>query len=240
MSENDWRSFLDLMAREGDRQRPVMSSQVDADLRASVLPVDGGSYAARLESPDAMQADLTELLLRLFEDAAAQQSDTCETPNGHDMFGVPNMFQAGSESTHCESDMSRSPDLNEYCRSFRQPASCDPPRLNLLEALRIRSPEDELRVVTVRKVHKLGFKSQMFLKQYFSRYGSVEDVVLLPMRSRPKPMADGTVRGNRPSSMGFVVMSSAHAAREALKMPLQEIRGWPIEVRPFIRPSDRS
>jgi hypothetical protein len=229
MSEEDWRSFFDLMARQQETN-PVMSSQ---GRPSTISPAE--NYAESLGSPDAMQADLTELLMRLFNDAAAQQSESCETPSGQDLFGISPMF--GSESTICESDIStRTPDLIEFCN---RTGAAEPPRLNLLEALRIRSPEDEQRVITVRKVHKLGFKSQMFLKQYFSRYGHVEDVVLLPMRSRPKPMADGSIRGNRPSSMGFVVMSSPQAARAALLSPVQEIRGWPIEVRPFIRPSDR-
>ena len=113
------------------------------------------------------------------------------------------------------------------------------PRLNLLEALNINSPSDEEKVITVRKVHKLGFRSQAILRRFFSKYGTVDDVVLLPMRARPKPGADGLTRGARPSSMGFVVMSSSHAAQAALRIPLQEIHGWPIEVRAFVRPSER-
>ena len=113
------------------------------------------------------------------------------------------------------------------------------PRLNLLQALHINSPSDEDKVITVRKVHKLGFRSQALLRRYFSKYGTVDDVVLLPMRARPKPGADGMTRGARPSSMGFVVMASTSAAQAALRIPLQEINGWPIEVRAFVRPSER-
>ena len=117
--------------------------------------------------------------------------------------------------------------------------SSETPRLNLLEALGILSPADELRIVTVRRVHKLGFKSALILRQFFARFGQVIDVVLLPMRSRPKASADGNLRGARPSSMGFIVMSSAAEAQVALKQPTIEIKGWPIEVRAFVRPADR-
>ena len=115
----------------------------------------------------------------------------------------------------------------------------DSPRLNLLQALNIKTPADEAKVITVRKVHKLGFRSQIILRRFFSKFGHVEDVVLLPMRARPKPGADGIIRGARPSSMGFVVMSAASAAQVALRTPLQEINGWPVEVRAFVRPSER-
>ena len=113
------------------------------------------------------------------------------------------------------------------------------PRLNLLQALNITTPADEEKVVTVRKVHKLGFRSQNILRRHFSRYGSVADVVLLPMRARPKASADGITRGARPSSMGFVVMQTATAAQAALRTPVQEVHGWPIEVRAFVRPAER-
>jgi hypothetical protein len=109
------------------------------------------------------------------------------------------------------------------------------PRLNLLEALNIKSAEDEDKVITVRKVHKLGFKSASLLEQHFSRYGQVNNVVLLPMRARPKE----TNRGIRPSSMGFVVMATKSQAANALREPTQSVRGWPIEVKPFVRPSDK-
>jgi hypothetical protein len=114
------------------------------------------------------------------------------------------------------------------------------PRLNLLEALRISDAQDEAKVVTVRKVHKLGFRSAHFLRVHFQQFGPVEDVVLLPMRARPKPGPDGSLRSARPSSMGFVVFASRPAALAALSHgATHDIRGWPVEVRAFVRPKDR-
>lgn len=115
------------------------------------------------------------------------------------------------------------------------------PRMNLLEALSVQSEEDCLRIVTVRKCHKLGFKSHIALKQYFSRFGKVDRVVLLPMRAKPKNAMDG--RGNRPSSMGFVVMETKEGAERILSFNnscgIHEIKGWPIEVRNFVKPADK-
>ena len=113
--------------------------------------------------------------------------------------------------------------------------------MNLLEALSVQSEEDCLRIVTVRKCHKLGFKSHIALKQYFSRFGKVDRVVLLPMRAKPKNAMDG--RGNRPSSMGFVVMETKEGAERILSFNnscgIHEIKGWPIEVRNFVKPADK-
>lgn len=120
-------------------------------------------------------------------------------------------------------------------------AEDDAPRMNLLEALNVQSDEDCQRIVTVRKCHKLGFKSHIALKQYFSRFGKVERVVLLPMRAKPKNAMDG--RGNRPSSMGFVVMETKEGADRILSFNnscgIHEIKGWPIEVRNFVKPADK-
>jgi len=117
----------------------------------------------------------------------------------------------------------------------------DAPRMNLLEALNVRSDDDCPRIVTVRKCHKLGFKSHIHLRQYFARFGKVERVVLLPMRAKPKSTIDG--RGNRPSSMGFVVMESRDSVEKILNhnnsCGVHEIKGWPIEVRNFVKPADR-
>jgi len=121
-------------------------------------------------------------------------------------------------------------------------SSDEPPRMNLLEALNVQSDEDCGRIVTVRKCHKLGFKSHIHLRQYFSRFGRVDRVVLLPMRAKPKHAMDG--RGNRPSSMGFVVMDTKDGADRILSYNnfcgIHEIKGWPIEVRNFVKPADKA
>jgi len=115
------------------------------------------------------------------------------------------------------------------------------PRMNLLEALNVQSDDDIRRIITVRKCHKLGFKSHVFLKQYFQRFGKVERVVLLPMRAKPR---HGDLnRGNRPSSMGFVVMENEDLVKKVLEFDnasgVHIIKGWPIEVRNFVRPADK-
>jgi hypothetical protein len=113
--------------------------------------------------------------------------------------------------------------------------------MNLLEALNVQSDADCQRIITVRKCHKLGFKSHVHLRQYFSKFGRVERVVLLPMRAKPKNTMEG--RGSRPSSMGFVVMESRDVVEAVLGFNnasgIHDIKGWPIEVRNFVKPVDK-
>ena len=134
-------------------------------------------------------------------------------------------------------------DVPSSSRGFDE--SADQPRMNLLEALDVKSDDDVRRIITVRKCHKLGFKSHVFLKQYFAKFGKVERVVLLPMRAKVQPPSMGGTnsRGNRPSSMGFVVFENESTVETVLKFDKSSgvhiIKGWPIEVRNFVRPADR-
>lgn len=107
------------------------------------------------------------------------------------------------------------------------------PRMNLLDALNVGPNDDISHIVTVRKCHKLGFKSNIFLKQYFSKFGKVDRVVLLPMRTKQLN------KGNRPSSMGFVVFENSDIVSRVLDTPTHMIKGWPIEVRNFVKPADK-
>lgn len=109
----------------------------------------------------------------------------------------------------------------------------DTPRMNLLDALNVHPGDSIDHIVTVRKCHKLGFKSNVHLKQYFSKYGKVDRVVLLPMRIKQLN------KGNRPSSMGFVVFESPQVAARVLQLETHTVKGWPIEVRTFVKPADK-
>lgn len=150
---------------------------------------------------------------------------------------------AGAAATAVQVSSSRVVDESVSSAAVTSTAD-EEPRMNLLEALNVQSDEDVVRIVTVRKCHKLGFKSHIFLKQYFSRFGKVERVVLLPMRAKPNTGGASTdTRGNRPSSMGFVVMEKSDMVDKILSFDncsgVHIIKGWPIEVRNFVKPADR-
>ena len=103
---------------------------------------------------------------------------------------------------------------------------------NLAGLLSILDEHDENLVITVRKIHRLGFKSARALRKHFQQFGNVEKVLLLP--SRPKS-SDPDLKP-RPASMGFIVMSSVEAANSALSSKdTHLIQGWPVFVQKFVR-----
>jgi hypothetical protein len=90
-------------------------------------------------------------------------------------------------------------------------------------------------IVVVRRITRLGFKSNRIIKTRFEQLGwDVKNVVLLPSRSRP---ADGGMDAPhaRPSSMGFVVFSSTKSALECLARGAINVDGVEVLVQPFTR-----
>jgi hypothetical protein len=92
-------------------------------------------------------------------------------------------------------------------------------------------------IVVVRRITRLGFKSNRIIKARFEQIGwVVRNVVLLPSRSRP---AEGSPSGAtphaRPSSMGFVVFMNPHHAKACLDSKQITIDGVDVLVQPFTR-----
>jgi len=103
---------------------------------------------------------------------------------------------------------------------------------NLGGLLSILDDYEETFIITVRKIHRLGFKSARALRKHFQGFGAVEKVLLLP--SRPKT-SDPELKP-RPASMGFIVMQSAEAACAALRQKdTHLIQGWPVFAQKFVR-----
>jgi hypothetical protein len=92
-------------------------------------------------------------------------------------------------------------------------------------------------VIVVRRITRLGFKSNRIIKVRLEQMGwEVRNVVLLPSRSRPM---DGSVSGGiphaRPSSMGFVVFAKPQHAKECLSLGHIDVEGIEVLVQPFTR-----
>ena len=105
--------------------------------------------------------------------------------------------------------------------------------MNLSSLLEVIEGDSEECILTVRKIHRLGFKSARALRKHFSQFGRVDKILLLP--SRPK-IADGEQAKPRPASMGFIVMESVGAAASALsKGDTHEVAVWQIQVQQFHR-----
>ncbi len=121
-------------------------------------------------------------------------------------------------------------------------AAADDPLPQVLHAL---DDEDDDRIVVVRRITKLGFKSNRTIKTKFTQLGwEVKNVVLLPSRSR-SVYSDGgslspgsgvnSVSHARPSSMGFVVFKTRQAALDCISRGTINVEGVDVLVQPFVR-----
>ncbi|KAF4660618.1 hypothetical protein FOL47_007078 [Perkinsus chesapeaki] len=107
----------------------------------------------------------------------------------------------------------------------------------LPDLLKQLDQEDESCIFIVRKIHKLRFQSASILEHYFSGFGEVKKVLLLPWR-RQKSVGPHPGKA-RPASMGFIVMKSAIAVSNILSISQHTIAGWPISVQVFERQSEK-
>ncbi len=125
-------------------------------------------------------------------------------------------------------------------RSVRSTKSAlpDDPLPQVLHAL---DDEDDDRIVVVRRITKLGFKSNRIIKAKFNQLGwETKNVVLLPSRSRSVFSDSGhvspeSVSHARPSSMGFVVFESKEVAADCVSRGTINIDGVDVLVQPFVR-----
>lgn len=88
----------------------------------------------------------------------------------------------------------------------------------------------------VRRINKLGFSAAKLLKAHFAVYGEVRDVLLAHSTHRRHAGEAGTRLRSRPSSLGFVHMSSLEEAQAILSVGQQQKIGVAtILVQPFER-----
>ena len=91
-------------------------------------------------------------------------------------------------------------------------------------------------IVVVRRITRLGFKSNRILKTRLEQFGwDVKNVVLLPSRSRAVDGADSNSSHARPSSMGFVVFKDPASAAECISCGSIDVCGVDVLVQPFTR-----
>mmetsp|Transcript_4823 Transcript_4823/g.12121 ORF Transcript_4823/g.12121 Transcript_4823/m.12121 type:complete len:432 (-) Transcript_4823:266-1561(-) len=108
----------------------------------------------------------------------------------------------------------------------------------LSTSLQVLANEDPDCLFIVRRINKLGFKACRKLKQHFSKYGSVARVLVAHSTVRQHHDVFANTR-RRPSSLGFVHMTSASAVCAILASgPEQEVDGSFIRVQQFERHPD--
>ncbi|KAF4744347.1 acyl-protein thioesterase, partial [Perkinsus olseni] len=110
----------------------------------------------------------------------------------------------------------------------------------LWHVLRSLSNVDEKRVFTVRKIQKLGFESPPKLREYFSMWGKVTNILVLHRQARTASTSGGDSNNEknvrvRPPSVGFVVMEDPDVVSRILATPKHVICGHSCEVQVFER-----
>jgi len=108
----------------------------------------------------------------------------------------------------------------------------------LSTSLQLLSKEDPECLFIVRRINKLGFKAARKLKQHFSAYGGVVRVLVAhsTVRQQVDKQSYALSSRQRPSSLGFVQMTSAEAVQKVLETGAeQEVDGSLIRVQKFER-----
>lgn len=84
---------------------------------------------------------------------------------------------------------------------------------SLRDHLRELAELQSSRVLMVRRINRLGLDSPSILKEYFSRFGTVDRVMVAHTRCKAKGLEKARVR---PAPLGFVVLSKTEEANAAL------------------------
>ncbi|EER04170.1 hypothetical protein Pmar_PMAR019587 [Perkinsus marinus ATCC 50983] len=94
--------------------------------------------------------------------------------------------------------------------------------------------EDENCIFIVRRIHKFGFKSPVFLREYFEGYGQVCKVLVAHSRQLQPGPHDTTRTRSRPASLGFVLMGASESVQRILADgPTHKIADVEITVHHF-------
>jgi hypothetical protein len=112
--------------------------------------------------------------------------------------------------------------------SLSSDTTCGSDSLKLAKVLGMLDDEDSSCILIVRRISKLGFIAANALSAYFSSFGPVKHVYLLPSRGR------GDTR-NRPASMGFVVMASSTDCSRVVQSGHYKVLDVDIQVQRFVR-----
>ena len=138
---------------------------------------------------------------------------------------IPRGMSNTVSSTYSTSPTSLTPDqfsLNTPTNDY------DPGAVKLSEVLTVLDQENESNILIVRRISKLGYRAQEALAEYFSNFGIVRRILLLPSRGK------GDSR-NRPASMGFVVMERREDCARICRIDNYRVGFVDIQVQKFVR-----
>ncbi|KAF4728038.1 hypothetical protein FOZ63_014715, partial [Perkinsus olseni] len=113
-------------------------------------------------------------------------------------------------------------------------AAHEGPGKTLRTLLQELDEEDENCISIVRRIHKFGFKSPVFLREYFEEYGQVRKVLVAHSRQLQPGPNDTTRTRSRPASLGFVLMADSESVQRILADgPVHMVADVEITVHPF-------
>jgi len=88
---------------------------------------------------------------------------------------------------------------------------------------------DNSRVLSVRRINRLGYDSAPILQDYFAKFGTVQRVLVAPTTIK-----SGGQKKSRPAGLGFIVMSKSEEVQAALKHgEAHTLQGVEIMVQSF-------
>jgi len=100
-----------------------------------------------------------------------------------------------------------------------------------LERLDLQDPR---KVITVKKIHKLGFQAGEILREYFEQSGPVEEVLLSNVPADCEMPTRRSGARVRPSGLGWILMRNPEDAIRALGLgDEQDIKGAAVRVQAF-------
>lgn len=129
-------------------------------------------------------------------------------------------------SEYVDSGMFSSPStgmLPAPARDGDRESSC-----KLSEVLGVLDYEEEANIFIVRRISKLGYQANDVLTDFFSQFGPLRRVLLLPSRGR----GDSRLR---PASMGFIVMEKAQDCSLICSSEIFQVNEVNIQVQKFTR-----
>jgi len=94
-------------------------------------------------------------------------------------------------------------------------------------------------VVSVRRLARLGFGAEDAIRSHFSKFGSIDDVLLSGSQDRQQAPNRGGQSRLRPSGFGFVVFDDVSSAERAVDAGADQfVSGCEISVQRFRRRSE--
>lgn len=198
-----------------ERMQPMQPSGVQT--RTSVLPEVGVQGQGPGHDSEQWRQQRLELVeqLRLLQRLVAQQTARYQ--------GLSGMADDGGATR------SRGDDSQERTRAALPADGFQ----SLREILRyLHRQEEQSRIVSLRRVQRLGLEAPEILRRYFQSWGPVDDVLTHPAHIGPTGVCV------RLGDLAFVMMASAEDARRffaAHASSTVQIAGSPVSIAPFRR-----